>query len=133
VLFPIPDDLPFDLTHAIHLIDKLRNDGKLKAVAPTEQEMKEYFEEQHITSPEVAVMVSGDWWSSKDGFHIAPNSKRFFEERVCAGGIALPVGQRMLEKRRVVARRKISPLMRTARLLPTQSRGHHRVRHIEHA
>jgi peptidyl-prolyl cis-trans isomerase SurA len=28
------------------LIDKLRNDGKLKAVAPTEQEMKEYFQEQ---------------------------------------------------------------------------------------
>jgi peptidyl-prolyl cis-trans isomerase SurA len=28
------------------LIDKLRNDGKLKPVSPTEQEMKEYFEEQ---------------------------------------------------------------------------------------
>src|SRR6185503_8559625 len=28
------------------LIEKLRNDGKLKAVAPTEKEMKEYFEEQ---------------------------------------------------------------------------------------
>jgi len=28
------------------LIEKLRNDGKLKSVAPTEKEMKEYFEEQ---------------------------------------------------------------------------------------
>jgi peptidyl-prolyl cis-trans isomerase SurA len=28
------------------LIDKLRNDGKLKPVAPTEQEMKDYFNEQ---------------------------------------------------------------------------------------
>jgi UDP-MurNAc hydroxylase len=43
--------------------------------------IKEYFEEQHIESPEVAVMVSGESWSSNDGFHLAPNSKRFFEER----------------------------------------------------
>ena len=28
------------------LIEKLRNDGKLKSVSPTEKEMKEYFEEQ---------------------------------------------------------------------------------------
>ncbi|HEX2610581.1 MAG TPA: peptidylprolyl isomerase, partial [Gemmatimonadales bacterium] len=31
------------------LIEKLRNDGKLKPVAPTEKEMKEFFEEQKST------------------------------------------------------------------------------------
>jgi peptidyl-prolyl cis-trans isomerase SurA len=31
------------------LIEKLRNEGKLKAVAPTEKEMKEYFDEQKST------------------------------------------------------------------------------------
>jgi peptidyl-prolyl cis-trans isomerase SurA len=31
------------------LIEKLRNDGKLKSIAPTEKEMKEFFEEQKST------------------------------------------------------------------------------------
>jgi UDP-MurNAc hydroxylase len=43
--------------------------------------IKEHFEQQGITSPEVAVMLSGDWWSSKDGFHIDPAGRRYFQER----------------------------------------------------
>ena len=43
--------------------------------------IKEHFEEQGITSPQVAVMLSGDSWSSEDGFHLDPEGKRFFQER----------------------------------------------------
>lgn len=43
--------------------------------------VKRYFEEQGITSPEVVVMLSGDSWSSTDGFRIAPDGVRYFEDR----------------------------------------------------
>ena len=43
--------------------------------------IKEHFEQQGITSPRIAVMLSGDSWSSKDGFHLDPNGNRFFQER----------------------------------------------------
>jgi UDP-MurNAc hydroxylase len=43
--------------------------------------IKDHFEQEGIKSPEVAVMLSGDWWSSQDGFHQDPNGRRFFQER----------------------------------------------------
>jgi UDP-MurNAc hydroxylase len=43
--------------------------------------IKEYFEQQRITSPQVAVMLSGDSWSSEAGFQVDPHGKRYFEER----------------------------------------------------
>jgi UDP-MurNAc hydroxylase len=43
--------------------------------------IKEYFQTQGITSPEVVVMVSGDSWSSEGGFNLDPNASRFFQER----------------------------------------------------
>jgi UDP-MurNAc hydroxylase len=43
--------------------------------------IKEYFEAEGIRSPEAVAMVSGDSWSSEDGFHIDPNASRFFTDR----------------------------------------------------
>jgi UDP-MurNAc hydroxylase len=43
--------------------------------------VKEFFDEQGITTPQVAVMVSGDSWSSEEGFKQDLEASRFFVER----------------------------------------------------
>jgi UDP-MurNAc hydroxylase len=43
--------------------------------------VEDYFRAQGWDRPHVQVMVSGDSWSSETGFHIRPESQRFFEKR----------------------------------------------------
>lgn len=43
--------------------------------------IRDFFETSGIASPKVAVMLSGDSWSSEDGFHLDPNGARYFQER----------------------------------------------------
>jgi len=53
----------------------------LNSTIQTPFAIKDHFEQQGIKSPEVAVMLSGDSWSSDDGFHVAPNGARYFQDR----------------------------------------------------
>jgi UDP-MurNAc hydroxylase len=43
--------------------------------------VEDYFKTHGITDPELRVMVSGDAWSSENGFELLPENARFFEDR----------------------------------------------------
>lgn len=67
--------IPFASNHC-HLH---KDSWKYNNIVQTPQSVKEYFEKNNITSPELKVMVSGDSWDSVKGFEIADED--WFENR----------------------------------------------------
>ena len=77
------------------LVEKLRSEGKLKAVAPTEKEMKQFFDEQRATlgtRPATVsfrqIVISPKPSPEGEGAH--QGAGRFDRARASPGGLTLP-------------------------------------------
>ncbi len=69
--------IPFASNHCfLH-----RDTYKFNDTVQTPRMVEEFFRAHGLTRPEIKVMLSGDTWSSEDGFHISPATMDYFDHR----------------------------------------------------
>lgn len=69
--------IPFASNHCFLHKDTFRFNSTIQ----TPFAIKEYFDARQISAPQLVVMLSGDSWSSSDGFHVDQGGARYFQER----------------------------------------------------
>lgn len=97
--------IPFASNHCLlhdevfHLNDGVQTPDKVAA----------WFEDHHIASPTVKVMVSGDVWDEREGFQIRPDSADWFTDRPARlAAWRIQVADRLADQDRKEARATVS-------------------------